>query len=327
MKARAWLTPIGKALGSEKVETSALWGEFGPVNPDIPTKVGFSRLFKIARDEDLVSLAARSVPESSRDFIRRQCDVLLAVSSSFDNVTPGLASSLHETLELSRECSVLSLNDACTGFVKSLNIAVSMVASGLVANVLVVLADAYSAFYLEENIAVSTLFSDGASSFLVSASRPVDFPEAEPIKFEVVSNSSATAGHLRSILEISKAPDSTASSSSLTMSGGAVYGFVMAQASKVVSSVLDNTGGVDQEAIRWYVHQGSAFVVAAVASILGREAEELFRSRDYGNVVSSSIPFSLFEDWSEIREGSVVGFLAFGVGMAVEGAVFKCVAK
>ncbi|MDA8777450.1 hypothetical protein N9M74_02290 [Pontimonas sp.] len=327
MKARAWLTPIGKALGSEKVETSALWGEFGPVNPDIPTKVGFSRLFKIARDEDLVSLASRSVPESSRDFIRRQCDVLLAVSSSFDNVTPGLASSLHETLELSRECSVLSLNDACTGFVKSLNIAVSMVASGLATNVLVVLADAYSAFYLEENIAVSTLFSDGASSFLVSASRPVDFPAAEPIKFEAVSNSSATAGHLRSILEISKAAGPTAEFSSLKMSGGAVYGFVVAQASTVVSNLAEKAGLKEEEKIRWYVHQGSALVVEAASKTLGQDPGNLFRAKEYGNVVSSSIPFSLFEDWRDIEKGSMVGFLAFGVGMAVEGAIYECISK
>lgn len=327
MKASAWLTPVGTALGSKTVETSALWSEFGPVNPDIPTKVGFSRLFKIARDEDLVSLASRSVPECSRDFLRGQCDLLLAVSSSFDNVTPGLASALHETLELSRECSVLSLNDACTGFVKSLNIAVSMVASGLATNVLVVLADAYSAFYSEEDIAVSTLFSDGSSSFLVSASRPVGFLEAEPIKFEAVSNSSATAGHLRSILEISKAAGATAVSPTLSMSGGAVYGFVVAQASTVVAHLLEKSGLIREETIRWYVHQGSALVVEAVSETLARDPGNLFRAGEYGNVISSSIPFSLFEDWRDIEKGSMVGFLAFGVGMAVEGAIYKCVSK
>ena len=327
MKASAWLTPLGTALGSQPVEPSKLWSKFGPVNPDIPAKVGFKHLFKIAGDEDIVSLASRSVPEFSRGFIRAKCDLLLAVSSSFDNVTPGLASSLHDTLKLSRECSVLSLNDACTGFVKSLNIAVSMVASGLAKHVLVVLADTYSAFYSEEEIAVSTLFSDGASSFLVSKSRPVGFPEAAPIKFEAVSKSSATAGHLRSILEISREAGSTAEVSSLKMSGGAVYGFVVAQASTVVSNLVERACLKEEEKIRWYVHQGSALVVEAVSKTLGRDPGNLFRAKEYGNVVSSSIPFSLFEDWRDIEKGSMVGFLAFGVGMAVEGAIYKCISK
>jgi 3-oxoacyl-[acyl-carrier-protein] synthase III len=97
----------------------------------------------------------------------------------------------------------------------------------------------------------------------------------------------------------------------LTMNGAAVYQFARQSIPILVESALQE--GNIKEVDHWFVHQGSLAIVEAAATVLGLQTDDLFRARDYGNVVGSSIPFQLFSQ--DRSSHSTLGIIAFGMGL------------
>lgn len=315
---KRWVYGPSTALGSEKIDVAQLLEEHGPVRPDFMDKTGFHTLFATADDVTGLDLGVEAAQSLDQQWWGEHVDGLVYVSSTSTLTAPGNAHLLQARLGLGKDIFVLDINDACTGFVRALAVVDAIIAAGLARTVLLVAADAYTKLYAPSELKVSPLFSDGASAFVISANRLDAAPEGVPgHEWEILASTFRSEGDHASDLCIT--PEADRTTGHLTMNGGAVYTFVLRNINEVVQDLSDKAGGLDD--VSWFVHQGSRTVVNAVEKVVGAEQGTLFRSAGYGNVVQSSIPFQLRDE--DAADESVLGFLGFGVGLTIAGALVR----
>lgn len=310
-------------LGSRVIDPRELVASFGRGREGFLSKTGFKRLYHLEDGENLASLASRVVLKNkigSIDLV----DHLVVVNSSHELITPGLASEIQDSLGLHSNLSLVTINDACTGFIKGLEVATALVESGRSETLLLVMADSYSRHYSLNDLNVSALFSDGASAFLISSAGGSGDGLASSLFLSPTTRASYSVGNLRGMLAIS-ADNSGDSKSRLVMRGGEVFSFVAAYLPGLISKVRQSLHNQDVgwDRVSWFVHQGSKLVVGHVAELLEGSVENLFRAESYGNVVSSSIPFQIIDEWDSFSSADYVGFIGFGVGMSIEVAVYE----
>lgn len=314
---KLWVYGPSIALGSEKIDVVELLEEHGPVRPDFLDKTGFRTLYATPDDVSALDLAVDAIDKIGDDWWREHVDGLVHVSSTSTLTAPGNAHLLQARLGLKKETFVLDINDACTGFVRALAVVEALIGAGLARTVLLVAADTYTKLYDASELKVSPLFSDGASVLLISAAPLSNVPEDVVAReWEIVASTFRSEGDHAADLCIT--PDAKRESGHLTMNGGAVYTFVLRNIAEVVQDLTRQAGSL--EGVSWYVHQGSRTVVTAVEKVVSAEPGSLFRSAEYGNVVQSSIPFQLADSSTE---ESTIGFLGFGVGLTIAGAIVK----
>ncbi|MRG60557.1 hypothetical protein GE115_11870 [Agromyces sp. CFH 90414] len=308
-----------KALGSVEVDVAELLEAHGPVRPGFLEKTGFRKLYATADDESAVDLGTDAARSLDPEWWVPVVDGLIHVSSTGSLVAPGNAHLLHERLGLPREIFLLDVNDACTGFVRSLVVADALIESGAVSTVMIVAADTYTKLYDDSELKVSPLFSDGASALILSGQPLADVPEHVPAyEWEILATSFLSEGVHAGELCITH--DRDRASGHLTMNGGAVFNFVLRNLGGVLTRLRDDAGIEEEIEIDWYVHQGSRAVVNAVEKALGAAPDALFRSSEYGNVVQSSIPFQLAD---APASAETIGLVGFGVGLTMAGALVR----
>lgn len=317
-----WIYPLGTALGSERVDVQSLIDEFGPVRDGFLDRTGFRHVYRVRDSETSMSLAVTATGHPESSWWVPSVDALIAVGSTSDRVAPGNAHLLQSELGLRHDVLLLDLNDACTGFVRSLHLANSLISSGAASTILIVASDTYSKLYSPSNLKISPLFSDGASAIIVSNRVLADAPAGDnPRHWRVLSTSFISEGSSAGELSISHG-DANSELGSLEMNGAGVFNFVLRHLTASVRQ-LRSAATLDDLAIdNWFVHQGSRAVVNAVEKSLQVPAGSLFRSESYGNTVGSSIPFQLIEN-PPGSEPQTIGLLAFGVGLTMAGMILE----
>jgi 3-oxoacyl-[acyl-carrier-protein] synthase-3 len=315
--------PLGIALGDESVNAAELVEKYGPVRDGFLDRTGFGTLYRSSPEQTGLSLAVSAVGSPDNSWWTDAVDGLIYVTSTGDLVAPGNSHLLQSQLGLPTGMLLLDLNDACTGFVKSYQIAQSLIASGAVRTVLLVLSDTYSKLYAPSQLKVSPLFSDGASALLVSGSPLPSAPDsATPMHWRTLSTWFVSDGSHAGDLSISRGV-AELPLGSLEMNGGGVFNFVLKHLDGCVKSLTEQAGITVADVDEWYVHQGSRAVVNAVEKSLGVPAGNLFRSETYGNTVGSSLPFQLFAEKDHAKDAKFIGLLAFGVGLTMAGLLVQ----
>ena len=319
-----YATPLSRSLGQEKVRVAGLIEVHGPVKPGFAEKTGFHFVHRMSEGQNLAEFAVSGLPVSLRKVLPEIIDSLVVVSSSAPRVTPGLGSDIHEILDLSPKCQVITLNDACTGFQTGLNVSRALLNSGDATQVLLVTLDAYSQYFQEADLAVSPLFSDGTSAFLLGRFQ-VDEAAivGNAIAMRQRVRSSSIASGLKDLLTIGPLSDQLGMPFSLRMRGGEVFSFVADQLPVVLAASKEELTSEEWSRVLWFVHQGSRLVVNHVESLLGATRDSLFRASQYGNVVSSSIPFQILDHWVDVATNDLIGIISFGVGMNVSASVYE----
>ncbi|MBU1587291.1 MAG: hypothetical protein KKH51_05025 [Actinobacteria bacterium] len=316
-----WVYPLGTALGGESVSAEALTTEFGPVREDFLSRTGFRTLYRATPEQTGLSLAQQAIEEQDRAWWADAVDTIIYVTSTGDLVAPGNSHLLQERLGLSGANRLLfDFNDACTGFVKALHIANSLITAGTSKTVLLVLSDTYSKLYAPSNLRVSPLFSDGASATIVSAN-PLEGATVPGRHWRIMAQHFLSDGAAADQLSISRGEEGLPLGA-LEMNGGGVLNFVLKHLRGTLTTLAEQSGIETSDVDDWYVHQGSRVVVSAVMKAVSTETE-LFRSADYGNTVGSSLPFILVDDREKSGEGATIGLLAFGVGLTMAGLIIE----
>jgi len=295
-----YYSPVGQSLGSQKIDVETEVLEKSPASLKSLAKTGFSSVYRTPPDFGVDHLAMDSVVDL-RAAISDEIDMVVGVSSYSSN-SPSWIYKIGSQLGLKSEARMIHIQDACTGFISSMEIAKDAIESGTAKNVLVILSDTYS-HYIHENPVLNMLFSDAASAIIFSK-------DALPTQFSPKSHAWKVLSSVRSS-NYGTQNSLYIEDGNLAMNGAAVYQFARKKIQFLVERSLkdSNASKVDY----WFVHQGSLAIVEAAATVLGLDLDELFRASDYGNVVGSSIPFQLFTQ--ERASHSTLGILAFGMGL------------
>lgn len=261
-------------------------------------------------------------------------DALIFCTQTPDHILPPNSTLLHGRLKMGHDVMAFDISHACSGFMYSLGIARSLVASGAAKKVLVVTADTYSRLIHPEDRSIRPLFGDGAAASIVSAGKPL---------LRVLDMSFGTAGkHAdRFIIQNGGCRNPIKSSATqialdrsgrinspdhIHMDGLGVLSFFNHAIPTAVREIIGRNGKSLDDVSLFVFHQASRLALQGIAKSLGISSERMLEDMEStGNLVSSSIPVILAGVLAQrkLPRGSLILLSGFGVGLSWSTALIE----
>lgn len=298
---------VATYLPKERLNNFTIAAALGVPSSQIEGRIGFTGLSRAADDEHASHMAQKAIQALFlQDGVAvESIDLLVAVTQTPDQNIPHLSAELHGALMLRENCSCFDIALGCSGYIYALSVVKSfMEANGLKAG-LIVTSDPYSKIVDPKDKATAMIFGDGASATLLS----------ETPQFEIGKFSFGTQGDGAEHLKIK--------SGHLHMSGRHVFNMAAQKVPANILETLSRNALTLNEVDTVIAHQGSLAVLQELRDRLALpESTVPFFSRDYGNTVSSSIPFGLAEIWSQTELKNIV-LSGFGLGFSWASTVLR----
>ncbi len=255
-------------------------------------------------------------------------DLLTFASQTPDYRIPATSSVLHGKLGLSENCCTFDINQACSSFLHSLQVAHSMLIAGTAKRALVINGDALSTLVNPMDRGLVTLHGDAATVALLEASDSdvggIEYIEigTDGTKFDwllVPAGGARMPISAKTKVECTDDDGCVRNLEQLFMDGPAVFHFVVYK----VTEVLKNAMGKMQFTIDDYdmvlLHQANKMMVDLIYRAIGASPEKRFYfMEDVGNSSGPSLPATLSQAWREgfIKPGSRTLMCSFGGGLS-----------
>jgi 3-oxoacyl-[acyl-carrier-protein] synthase-3 len=242
-------------------------------------------------------------------------DVIIVSSATPDRPLPSVACDL-QALIGARNAAAFDLDAACTGWLYSLVVAESLIASGFARRILVTGSEKLSAITDYTDRSTAVLFGDGAGAAVVSASE---------------GGRGILAAHLRSdgtLAELLFRPGGGAAappseqmikdrSYFLKMAGREVFKSAVRCMADAADRALEQAGITGAQVDLLIPHQANIRIIEATAEHARIPMERVFVNVDHtGNTSSASVPLALDEarQAGRLEPGMTVLLVAFGAG-------------
>ena len=229
-------------------------------------------------------------------------DGVILVNQSAQELIPGILPKLLLDVINIEKITTFQISDGCTGFVKALILADSLLISGNFDRIHIICAEKYSDYFREDNESLMPIFSDAISITTLRNGS----------KYKITSLD--TINNFTDYKKIS-VDDVT---SLLNMEGSSVYGWVTANTVPQIERVLVDYGISIKDVKSWQIHQASQVMVSGILDRLNIEGEFIFNSSKIGNTVSSSIPICISNSFGTSNDLTQSGYhvlSGFGVGL------------
>lgn len=307
--------------------------ELGKLYPDwsaekIFNKTGIRERRIVGPNEfasDLGVAAAEKVIAST-GLDRSTVDLLVYCTQSPDYLLPTTACVMQERLGLPTTTAAFDYNLGCSAFPYGLAMIRGLIETGVASTALLVMADTYSRFIHPMDKSVRTLFGDGASAVLVTATER-EAPTLGPFLLGTdgkgANNLIVKRGGIREPLGAEPLTETTDSSgnvrteANLYMNGPAILEFTIRRIPTVFKALLARAE-VTLSDVRWVImHQANEYMLRYLQKKIGIPDEKFaVHLADSGNTVSSTIPIALqhLVKEGQIKRDDLLLTLGFGVG-------------
>lgn len=290
---------IGVALPEERIDTRTLAPALG-IEPDrLERRLGFRALAKMpagADASDLGYAAVLALAERGFDLGAVQC--LCVVTQNPDGAgIPQVSTILHGRLGLGQDVATFDIGHGCAGFVYGLAIARSFMQVHGFSTGLLVTTDPYSKIVDPSDPHTALIFGDGAAATVLT-----DKPRWQVGRTDFGSN-----GATRDALHVDAAHR-------LHMNGKRIARLASTVVPDSIRIALAANGLTLADIDEVLLHQGSRYIVETIGDVLGARDRTHFYAADYGNLVSSSLPFLLARNVADSTRRVVL--CGFGVGLA-----------
>jgi 3-oxoacyl-[acyl-carrier-protein] synthase-3 len=316
---------IASAVPRIKESAAEIAQQTGLEESFITEKVGVKWRHILGPEETGVDLAEAACRKLFAETELKPGDVddLIFVTQTPDHSLPHSSALLAHRLGLRSSCAAFDISLGCSGFVYALSVAESFLAGNEHENALLVTCDPYSRIMAREDKSTNAVFGDAAAACWIRRTGTrcrlgrgdygTDGSRANALKVE------AGRGKLPLVsLHHASVASYTRDQLKLQMNGRDVFEFVMLQVPQSIKTCLErNQLSLDE--IGWFaLHQGSLYMLLAMAQRLEIPKEKILINIDrYGNTVSSTIPM-LLEELMRTRDlsGQKVLVSGFGVGLS-----------
>lgn len=289
-------------------------------NKRLIDKTGIKKIWNSDTNETSLDMGYKSALKIKKKFDLKKIDGLIFVSQTPDYFLPSSSCILQNKLGLKKDIISFDINLGCSGFVYALSIASSIINSNMAKNILIICSDTYSKFITKDNFSCKSIFSDGASSTIISKSS-----EKLIGKFDFGTDGSGShdlivkSGGARSNFMSQNKP-------TIFMNGSSVFNFTINIVPKSFYKTLKLNKLKKDMIKKVFFHQASRFVLENLNKSLKLKSNQTFSNLKYlGNTVSSTIPFAIKEaDKKKIIKTNDIIFLSgFGVGLSWSSCVLK----
>ncbi|MEM6853813.1 MAG: beta-ketoacyl-ACP synthase III [Planctomycetota bacterium] len=245
-----------------------------------------------------------------------QLDLVILATITPEMVCPNTAARV--VAELGADpAGAMDLSAACSGFVYALNVASSLIETGMYRTIGVVGAETLSKIVDYQDRRTCILFGDGAGAAVLTAT---DDPNRGCLHQTMHSN-----GNLWGELYVPEQEDQlpagnnfTGAYHTLQMNGREVYKFAVTTTSKMMQETLDAAGVKAEDLALVVSHQSNKRILESARDRFGLPEDKLYINIDrFGNTSAASAPICLHEAYEQdkIKEGDLVLFCAIGGGM------------
>ena len=295
------ITHIGTYLPEQRVSNLDLLEKFETDEAFIRDKIGVVNRALKEKDQKASDLCIKAFEElkTQVELDNDEIDCCVVVTQNPDLNIPHTSAIVHGALDLPESCACFDISLGCSGYVYALSVVTAfMEASGFKKGLLFT-ADPYSDIINPEDKNTALIFGDGATVSLLES----DQPGLVSLGYDFGSKG---AGYKNLIND-----------GQLYMNGRMVFNFTAATVPKSINKLLEKLS-IDKENVeKWYLHQGSKYIVDTFTTRLGLVSEiVVFGMQDFGNTVSSSIPMLLSQDLPKMKAGTKIGLSGFGVGLS-----------
>ena len=288
---------IKSSLGAIETSPSQL---FADDDGRISQKTGISKIHRSEMSAYDLGVQATSKLTMLEE-VCSEVKYLVYVTQSPSYFLPNHASRLQNEFGISTQSMCFDINQGCSGFVQALVLITSLLANDELG--LIVCADTYSHHLSPDDRSTQVLFSDGATATVVKGGG----------RWNIVDARHVTDGNGADLLSKSVESDDR-----LSMDGAAVFQWTRRELGKQIKNMLSESGVSLGNIDRFYLHQASQLVLSNVIKGLGISEDLVPRTLHItGNLVSSSIPFLIEQDFEAFNSRKSLVMSGFGVGLSI----------
>lgn len=317
MPYNAKIEKIETYIPTNSIKISDLCIENGWNYNSIYEKTGIKKVHRIKSKQSTIDLAFRSSKKIIKNINKKSIDAIICVTQSSDFLLPSMACILQDKLKLKKNILAYDINQGCSGYLYALYLANEHISSGLYKKILIVCADSYSKYFNKNNRSVSTIFSDGSASTLISRNKSKSFgkflfgTDGSGQKDLFCKNPYFSNNNLKE---------------DLFMNGASIFRFTTSEIPNHIKLNLKNNKCHTKDIKLFFFHQASKLVLDSLKNSLSIESEKMFSNlENLGNTISSSIPFALKEASKKkyLTKDCLVLLCGFGVGLSWGSCIYQ----
>ncbi len=242
------------------------------------------------------------------DSLKENIKFLIYVTQSPSFFLPNHASRIQAEYGISNSAMCFDINQGCSGFVQALYLMNSLIGNSSDCG-LIICSDTYSAHLSENDRSTQVLFSDGATATLIRGKG----------SWQIIGSKHLTDGS-----GADKLVKSINKSNKLYMDGASIFQWTRRELGKQIKEVLIETNCSISNIEKFYLHQASKLVITNVIKSLEIETSKVPTTLGItGNLVSSSIPFLLEQNFGDFNSYNLVLLSGFGVGLSSSTCLLK----
>ena len=248
---------------------------------------------------------------------KEEIDAIVVATLSPDYFTmPSTACKIASNLGL-KNITAFDISAACSGFIYLLEVAKSLIESGLKKKVLIIGAEKTSSVMDYTDRSICILFGDGAGACIVG----------EDERYPIIDVHTASDGSYADLLMIQRADKSSLSSPlAMKMKGNEVFKVAVQTLQNDAVNMLKKNKISKDEIDLFIPHQANLRIIKAVQDKLGIADEKCILTVDkFGNTSAASIPMAMNEAYEKglLKQGSTILLDAFGGGFVWGSALLK----
>jgi 3-oxoacyl-[acyl-carrier-protein] synthase-3 len=318
---RSVVIGTGSALPARRVSNAELAAQVDTSDEWIVERTGIRFRHIAGPDETTATLAADACRAAlaAAGVDAADIDLIVLATATPDQTFPASATKVQAMLGID-DCVAFDVAAVCSGFLYAVQVADSMLRTGVHQRALVIGAETFSRILDWEDRATCVLFGDGAGAIVL---------EGQDVSEDgrgILATRLHSDGRYNDLLYVDGGPSTTGTVGKLRMKGREVFRHAVTNLSAVLTETLGLVG-LQASDVDWVVpHQANARILDATARKLGLSPEKVVVTVDqHANTSAASVPLALDAAVRDgrIRQNQIVVMEAMGGGFTWGAAVVR----
>jgi len=318
---RSVVTGTGSALPARRVSNAELAAQVDTSDEWIVERTGIRFRHIAGPDETTGTLAtdaARRAIEAA-GIAATDIDLIVLATATPDQTFPATATKVQAALGI-LDCVAFDVAAVCSGFLYAVQVADSMLRTGVHRRALVIGAETFSRILDWEDRTTCVLFGDGAGAIVLEGQ------DVEQDGRGILATKLHADGRYNDLLYVDGGPSTTGTVGKLRMKGREVFRHAVTNLAAVMTESL-GIAGIAADDVDWVVpHQANARILDATARKLGLAPETVIVTVDrHANTSAASVPLALDVGVRDgrVKQGDIVVLEAMGGGFTWGAAVIR----
>lgn len=283
--------------------------------------------YRISEGESQISLAVSACEKALKNANITINDIDCIVSASAVGIQPipCTAALIHEKIAKGTSIPALDINTTCTSFITALDTMSYLVEAGRYERVLIVSCDVASKALNPKQKESFQLFSDGAAAFVIEKTeKEIGIIDAIQKTWSEGAHSTEIRGGL-SNFHPKNYSEMTKEEYMFDMNGKTVLSLSISKIPELMKNFLKNNGMKVSDIDMTVPHQASV-AMPLVMQKLGIEKDKfLDEVKEFGNMVSASVPITLVHglENGRIKSGNIILLIGTAAGLTTNMMLIK----